>query len=325
MPPACECVAFITRTVEHGCRLERLQALLGSAGDRQVYVLHTRDALPDPAAVATLWPRERVSLVPQPYVSPSSPWGLFGGKLIGYSKAAFVLWLLHNASHCDRAWQVEDDVFWTGAWSTLFDAHTAINADLVAHTTAAPRPSDNSTWHFAHEHNCFLGRGIGCREAAGGRLNIVMWPLIRLSRALASEISHVLTSRTGKGFHEAIVGPICDRAPWCRTVLLRDELIGRLTAGHSGETKAQQTLEHQAALAASGFAGVSWEYARNRAVRAANGTERPVPERIYHPAKCDADARLGDKARRWAGETQAHAAASPVSGAKRTDGGGCLV
>ena len=223
---SCECVAYITRRVEHGCRLGRLHTLVQTAGPRTVYVLHDHNHTPDASAVNALRPRERLRLVPQPLVVPSSPWGLFGGKMIGYSKASFVLWMLQNGSTCTQTWQIEDDTFFTGPWNILFDAHTTYDSDLVAVTL----PSDPS---WPHDANCFVHRnqthtdaGIRCRQE--GRLPIVVWPLLRMSQRLAAELSRVLTDEGAKGFHEALVAPVCERAAWCHISPLSIAHVGRL-------------------------------------------------------------------------------------------------
>ena len=312
-PPTCECVAYITRTIEHGCKLGRLQMLVQTAGPRWVYVLHHRNHTPAESVVATLRPRERVRIQPQVEILPSSPWGLFGGKLVGYSKAAFVLWLVHNGSSCSRSWQIEDDVFYTGSWRSLFDAHVADNADLIALTA--------QQGDFVHEYKCFVFRndtnvdqGSTCRSPAG-RLTVTIWPLLRMSRRFATEIGRVLTEDGGKGFHEAFIAPVCERASWCRMSQLTR--LGRLASGHSRymgmPADARSTLEWQAALAVDPYASAvnrsqnprpaGWPY---------NGTVQVPPERVFHPVKCEADATLGGKARRW------------VSGVKEK-GVGCVV
>ena len=210
--------------------------------------------------------------------------------MIGYSKASFVLWMLQNGSSCTHTWQVEDDTFFTGPWSTLFDAHMAHSADLIAVTQAT-----QLTW--PHDSNCFVRRnqthtdtGTRCRQA--GQLLMVVWPLLRMSHRLASEISRVLIDERAKGFHEALVAPVCERAMWCHIAPLSVAHVGRLVSGHSQETPkgARPTLELQARLAG----GVAYD-----------ASAQPQANRIYHPVKCEADPGLGIKARRWAGGSAA--------------------
>jgi len=257
-----ECIAYITRSLEHGCRLARLAALVASAGDRMVYVLHGRNHTPTGEAVAKLRPQKNVRLVRQPLVVPSSPWGLFGGKFVGYSKAAFVLWLLRSHTSCHRAWQIEDDVFFTGPWSALFNAYSADESHIIASTIHHP-----STSYFAHERTCFLNITTRCRSAEDRSLTAVVWPLLRMSHAVASEIARALTTQRAKGFHEALLAPLCERAAWCSLSHLRPEHLGSMVAGHSSASKRKQS---------------------------------PVlARRAYHPAKCEADPGLGELARTW--------------------------
>ena len=316
----CECVAYITRTIEHGCKLGRLQMLVASAGPRWVYVLHHHDHTPVESVVATLRPRERVRIQPQAAIAPTSPWGLFGGKIIGYSKASFVLWMLRNGSACSRTWQVEDDVFYTGVWRSLFDAHAPDSADLLAITRKG---------QIVHEHSCFVNRdGLPCgsegrvagrtwrpelegRQKAGLEtgVTVTQWPLLRMSRRLAAEIERVLTVDGGKGFHEALTGPVCERASWCTISQLTH--VGRLAAGHSATDEyikdARPTLEWQAAIAADPFCSGSGRdpYCMKFQSRSSgwpyNGTVQVPPNLTWHPVKCEYDATLGAKARTWAG------------------------
>lgn len=215
----------------------------------------------------------------------SSAWRAFGGKLINYSKGAFLLWLLSEGSHCTHTWQIEDDVFFTGRWSHLFDAYAHHNTDLIA-LTSEIKPTANWPW----EAHCYIEPAVPCRR--DGQLLSVVWPLLRLSQRLAFELSRVL-ERGGNGFHEAILQPVCARANWCSHAPLGASDVGRLVAGHiGGVSKTQQTLEFLALNQSKGW----------RTNVSSEARQLGIPEnRVWHPVKCEADERLGSKARRWAG------------------------
>ena len=127
-----ECVVFLTRSIASDCHFARLAALLATSGNRTVWLLHNEP--PDAASLGMLSARyPQLMLAQQPEIT-SAAWRTFGGKMIGYSKAAFLLWLLRNGSGCSRTWQIEDDVFFSGRWDELFDGHAHMSADLLAPT-----------------------------------------------------------------------------------------------------------------------------------------------------------------------------------------------
>ena len=298
-----ECVAIITRDVdEHRdpCRFRRLAALVGSAtggGARDVFVLHATNGSVRASSAAALQRAGPVTLQPQP--AAWGAWRAFGGKITGYSKASFLLWLLHerSARHCTRAWQVEDDVFFTGPWWRLFEAHASSRADLVAdHQIFSPAsaPRGGTT------EPCFLNKTARCVDVAP---TVVIWPLLRLSRSLAMEVARTLTPRTGgAGFHEWLTGAVCRRAsPQCVMQQLNQSVVGRVASGHSPgfKFKLQQSLEE---LCSCGLIPQRSGAERKRLNQRTNRTAREYPsDRAYHPVKCEADASLGRKALRFAG------------------------
>lgn len=298
-----ECVAIITRHVDEDrdpCRFRRLAALVGSAsrsGERDVFVLHAVNGSVRTSSADALRRAGPVTLTLQP--ATRGAWRVFGGKITGYSKASFLLWLLHDRSarHCTHAWQVEDDVFFTGAWWRLFEAHASSRADLVAdHKIFSPAtaPSGGST------EPCFLNKTTRCMDVAP---TVVIWPILRLSRALATEIARTLTPGVGgSGFHEWLTGAVCRRASTpCVMQKLNQSVFGRVLSGHSPglKSKVQQSLEQ---LCNCGLIPQPTGAERKRLNQRINRTvlEYP-PNRVYHPVKCEADALLGSKALRFAG------------------------
>jgi hypothetical protein len=277
-----ECVVYLTRNLDSGCIRGRLRALLATAGkQRSVVVLHSRSSVPNASVVASLGHSANLRLAPQPEVDPQSRWALFGAKMVGYSKAAVLLWLLRNGSHCRQMWQIEDDVFFTGAWHRLFDAYANDSSDMVGKTFQLPPPG-NGTPVWANERNCATSYETPCR-AGQAPLQVTTWPLLRISRALAHEVNQVLTVRRGSGFHEALMAPVCERAPWCSIAPFRPEHVGWMETGHTAgpnSSKREQTLKLQ--LFRSGL------------------SEPASVRRVWHPAKCVADPLLGSKARSWA-------------------------
>ena len=282
-----ECVVFIARSVADGCRFARLQALLASAGSkREPWLLYNVE--PDESSFTKLrFASPRLRLARQANVT-SFAWKVFGGKLINYSKAAFLLWLLSEGKHCSHVWQIEDDVFYTGRWDRLFDAHDSQRDDLLALTSPI---APTSNWSFAS--HCVLGPQLSCREAHGnGQLVRVEWPLLRISQRLAEEVARV-QKEGGHGFHEAILEPVCARAKWaCSSAPLLPAHIGRLVGGHiGGLPKTAQTLETLA---------LHWPRSGPSTSSSSGAQTGSIPAgKVFHPVKCEADAELGAKAQRW--------------------------
>ena len=223
-------MAYLARTINDDCRRSRFAALLASAGNRSVWLLYNEH--PSNESLSAL-KRQNLSgslnLARQPNVTRPE-WRTFGGKMIGYSKAAFVIWLLTHPE-CQYTWQLEDDNFFTGRWSDFFDAHLPQMVDLIAPTTAladatlaqlsankgGPAPSAGP--EYARAHNCFLSSSnssadssVPCRRWP---ISVIVWPLIRLSHRLARELAQTIDDRGGHGFHEYMLAPVCDLARRC--------------------------------------------------------------------------------------------------------------
>ena len=229
-----ECVVIITTSIseENPCRLNRLKAIVSSSGSqRDVTILHAANGTVSQTAVRGLQAlNPRLQIARQP--ASVGVWRFFGGKVTGYSKAAFVNHLLHDprAKQCDRAWQVEDDVFFTGRWEALFDAHSGSAADLVA--TSGP----NDPAHLdPTAAKCYTNKTTVCAPPW-----VVIWPLLRMSRNLALEIASVLSpARHGKGFHEFLTGVACKQAAWgCSIAPFVPSVIGYATVKGSSRCPA---------------------------------------------------------------------------------------
>ena len=295
-----ECVVFVTRDVDDSCRLARFASLLDTAGrGRDVWLLHGADHTPSTSALGQLrQSRSRLHVAAQPFVPPpeegAHAFGLrhFGGQFIGYSKAAFLLWLVQNGTQCTHTWQVEDDVFYTGSWHEVFDAHLALHDDLIA-------TSSNSTGNDHWAHSCSLGNA-SCYQALG-HLESVSWPILRISSRLAAELRESLLIRRAKGFHEVLLYAVCANTMWCSSAPLRRERVGNVLSGHADgvpKAKSLQTFEWLAYELPKGRASQQNILATRQLTR--GSIHQAVAGKLFHPAKCEADERLGVKAGWWA-------------------------
>ena len=299
-----ECIAIITRDVDSAkdaCRFQRLAALIGSAGDeRDIHILHAvNGSVTAPSVRALRRLRPGLTVTPQPAASGS--WRLYGGKITGYSKASFLLWLLHDAraASCTHTWQIEDDVFFTGAWRHLFAAHESSSADLIAAHEIFSTPQLGGT-----AQPCFINQTTHCEPV------VVIWPLLRISRRLAAEVATVLApssagGREGKGFHEWLTGAACRHASWpCAMSNFNSTIMGRVSSGHSPglKVKIQQSLENVCGCGLfAQRSGQPNKHLNARMNRTSETAPPYPPRRAFHPVKCDADALLGSKALSFAG------------------------
>lgn len=118
----------------------------------------------------------------------------------------------------------------------------------------------------------------------------VLWPVIRISRRFAAElIAHFCLSGT-IGHHEAITYSLCKSISWCTIETFPSSPVGQsyvgdgLTVGSWGKfltDPSASTLENLSMLETN--------------------TTSPMPNRLYHPVKCESDENLGIEAMVWAG------------------------
>jgi hypothetical protein len=287
-----ECVVFLTRSASDSCRLGRLASILGSVGTggREVWLLQSNSTSAEALAALREYEQTdapfRLRVWQQPAVPPGA-WRLFGGQLINYAKAAFLLWMITAGMDCSHVWQIEDDVFFTGPWHELFDEYAHSRHDLVA-----ARELALADWTWAR--TCWLPNSTACASLrSDGRLVNVFWPILRISRSLALEVGGLLDNyrhgphshqkvHGGVGFHEALLVPACRRASWqCTITGLAANHVGRLASGHTVGVPANKSLQN-------------WSWATQGRNRSNLGG------RLFHPVKCEAEETLGARAIRWA-------------------------
>lgn len=291
-----------------GCHACRAQAVVESLDAQQdLWVLHKRTPQ-DVALVADL--RRRGAFVePQEAVPSHGGWESFGSEASGYSKSAFIRWVVRHPEY-RFAWQLEDDVFYTGRWGDLFRTldqayPTTSLLSKQSHDTGIPNGvlSAPTMCHMPGGSEEDFSSCVSLRRANASaeveQVHLhVLWFLTRVTPEWATTMFQAL-DREGidgaRGHHEAITGPLCEASPECTDAPLPSSVLGSMLPGHwpfegsfflSDPTK--QTLEQVASTD---------EFFQHR--RGAEGRVRRGL--LYHPAKCEAAHDVAEKALAWAG------------------------
>lgn len=262
------------------CRVSRARKLAATLGPKyDAWVLHGSKRQ-DPALLAKLRGM-KIKLASQGTVPKHGGWRTFGSPLSGFSKAAFLKFVVAHPEY-DFVWQVEDDVVFTGKWGQLFDhlQHAFPTQSLVSKTVF--QSYNTSKWYLG---SCKLAPGVSCATSEKeflslpgydtkydrnlhGRVHVhVDWLLTRVSHEFAVKLAAQLETKAGAGgHHEGIAGPYClsqgkdKHAGWCELGVLPQKLMGIFETGHWGN-----------------FAGQIAKKSK------AGGL---VPWRLYHPLKC---------------------------------------
>lgn len=262
------------------CLAERLEALVSSAGNRDVWFLHDHtwhvpigEDEDDEKWLAfnkvqlksevllTKLTGLRYRLQSGSFTPPLRQ-GIDGSRS-GRSKSSFLKFVEEYRNFYSYFWHVETDVFYTGSWSALFDS-VPQTSDLVAtYWTGSP--------DFKFFEDCEVD-GVRC-------LNISLiqtgWPLVRFSSSFATKVYNMIRNGSAWGHHETVSVPLCDSLTHCTRSNFPSGTVGNIvTAGWPPfEVDYEQTLARHAPIS---------------------------PNRAYHPVKCAADKQLGKIAKNWA-------------------------
>lgn len=268
------------------CAVQRLEALLASRGARDVVLMLQGEW---PANVSR--PSGLSAIVTQRSCRELGGLCSYGDSRSGQSKPNFLHWFVSQGRY-QWAWHVEDDVFYSGAWRTLFDRYSNSSADIVGRLETV---QDND--HFGAKATCCLASGSRC-FAQGAKQPCkhckTFWPVMRLSRRLATAVGRELLAG-GQGHHEAITGAICARhGPGCRRVDFdSDRTPAYALGGQPGFRQTTYNVEMmtrrraESAQAPSPFlmtlSGLARKY----------GLPSIEKDRLFHPVKCQARAQAG--------------------------------
>jgi hypothetical protein len=304
-----EALVMVVRNLDE-CRLKRLVAISMSASQtardvRQLVLLHDPAFVPD-VALNSIAVAAGILIEPQPFVEGTGGWNSFGDPRSGLGKPSFVRWAVDHGDRFDFFWHIEDDVFFTGAWTEVFDSASG-NEDFVGVFGHRNVDEEGDPWLEQLVHNCSVGDGQPCVK--GGLYTKVDWMLNRVSGRLLNALSSrfALSALEGGayGHHEVLTGTFCDRAEWCSMTELPSQLQGHfITAGWGP----YQCEGRRGTYTVASTKTVAKKYVQVdctvEGLALQQSPNHVLPGRLYHPAKCDMDRRgdpgLGDMALRWA-------------------------
>ena len=219
---------------------------------------------------------------------------LFGGKVArsedgqsGRTNAAFVRWLA--SSTYDFAWYLEDDVEFTGSWTTFFKPaeEKAGQDDIVATFVNV-----GQNWWWAR--GCWvLGRKCFLHDAGEQSSNLTIvqtyMAIFRMSRRFASAYLRLERRKHFTGFYEAVTAPLCDRMPTFNCTRSQMHFPGGVyTLGGApdgpfwhGRKKHDEVFSLTALASYKGNGEFDWNKYR---------TNADVPQNcLFHPVKCEAE------------------------------------
>ena len=161
----------------------------------------------------------------------------FGDLRSGQTKPAFVMWALNVSANYHYVWHIEDDVLWTGPWSSLL--HSDSEADILSPIMLA----DPIWWHWTQPGRCSL-RGSECVDHHSPTRQ--QCPVVTHPPAIFCQLPWVVSRFSvrflfrlyaemmfgAKGHHEALTTSICNlMGEGCRFELLCTGGRGNLTLG----------------------------------------------------------------------------------------------
>lgn len=140
---------------------------------------------------------------------------VFSG-IYGAAVKARAIRALAESETVARAWILEPDVAYAGAWLDLFEKYDKMYPD---HDLIAVNATDvNGGVSWPHTNTCTL-----CKE---GRWYRAFLPVFRISRTLARTVVDGLRGNT-TGHHEAFIPTLCASTPGCRWASIKDKGVFR--------------------------------------------------------------------------------------------------
>lgn len=175
----------------------------------------------------------------------------------GASKSSFLRWMKKHGKEYEYAWHVEEDIFYTGMWSTMFRAHELETADVIAIKIPAGKP-----WRWAQRRHCRINypsemhQRMNCNDIIRFACH---WAILRFSQSFSTRLLEDLEKKRLYGHHEAVIGILLTLEP---------------------DNFTYSALQHVGKIVAPGKA-------RGK-VSLGTLTKNVTPNRLYHPIKCQA-------------------------------------
>lgn len=267
----------VTTRYLNDCLAERLRHLVETAGSgermgqrrrRDVVVLHNHASLPA-NGTQLIQSQKWIQSIPGLKSAQQARERLkkFDTAISGSSKSSFLRFVVDN--NYSYAWHLEDDSFYTGRWEEVFDDE--IHSDDSFDVVTLMRP-EVSTWNWYNHPRIPCSIAIsteGKKEKKNCKsieMIAVLWSVIRISLPFARSLLADLETGSVTGHHEAVV------APYSKARNFRMQQLNRVGFIENGNW------------------GI-WKEAKRHRLRRLN----PVPHRLYHPVKCAAHSKEGDR------------------------------
>ena len=202
-------VIWATRFLDE-CDAARLNHLVATAGKqdhmgrrRDIWVLHNHHALGGPNDSRLERSKKLLTELhvnsTQQFLKSQFPIfdDVFGA---GTSKSSSLSVIIQN--NYSYVWILEDDAYYSGPWSDIFDLPIHGSVDVVAKFNPA-----NHQW-FQGKPPCFVNtsKNQSCEDV---HPTAAFWPIIRMSNAFASALWTEMRHGRARGHHEAIVAAFC--------------------------------------------------------------------------------------------------------------------
>lgn len=136
---------------------------------------------------------------------------VFSG-IYGAAVKARAIRALAESATLERAWILEPDVAYAGAWLDFFKKYDEMFPDHDLIAVNATNSKGGAPW--PHTSMCTL-----CKE---GQWYKAFLPVFRISKTLARAVVDGLRGNT-TGHHEAFIPTICARTPGCRWASIKDK------------------------------------------------------------------------------------------------------
>jgi hypothetical protein len=283
-------IVYVTKALDE-CKAIRLEHLLQTTSpDWDIWILHNHDRLESNGETSALQSsleyvrrleRQHTNLFHASQMNETIP--DFDSSISGAAKSSFVRWLVEHKEY-QYAWNMEDDILFTGKWSQFFD-QIQIQAAPAAADFVGPHIKRNDAWSRFSTPPCYMDKRyisyvdkdpkiaantttVSCGEVLQWSS---LWSVVRISNRWAHQLLADLQSGVLHGHHEAIFQALQKGHADLKYAKLPPDLEGHNEAGSWGryKDKTKSSLELYQPVEAN---------------------------RIYHPLKCEAyiGERLGE-------------------------------
>ena len=134
-----------------------------------------------------------------------------------YEKLALLRWSAEHPEYAE-VWLVEDDVFFTGSWALLVQAHCARRDHMLG--TALDEEATHKLVPWLWKRCSF------CTAQTRDAVALTFLPVARFSRRLLAAVDARLRTTHDAARFEIFFPTLCHREPWCAVGMIASDLVG---------------------------------------------------------------------------------------------------